>query len=469
MEQGLSETFLWGGATAANQCEGAYREGGKGLSTADVVLAGQRGVPRKRTDGVVEGYYYPSHTAIDFYHHYKEDIALFAEMGFRCYRMSIAWSRIFPNGDEEQPNEEGLQFYDRVFDELLKYHITPVVTISHYEIPYHLVKEYRSWSSRRMVDFYCRYCEVLFKRYKGKVKYWMTFNEINVNMLHPEHALGIEIRPDENPYQVIYQASHHEFVASAKAVQIGHSIDPDNKIGMMMLYPTFYAETCNPEDQLVRMEEMNKHYAFSDVMVRGEYSSNMKLYLKRHDVSIKMEPGDEGVLKAGTVDYIGFSYYNSNVATSRKDIQLIDGNMINSVKNKYLTESRWGWSIDPMGLRIALNELYGRYHIPLFVAENGFGAIDVPEETIQDDYRIAYLKEHVQALKDAILIDGVDCFGYTVWGCIDLVSVGTGEMSKRYGMIYVDRDDKGNGSLVRSRKKSFYWYQNLIKTNGKIL
>ena len=426
MEQGLSETFLWGGATAANQCEGAYREGGKGLSTADVVLAGQRGVPRKRTDGVVEGYYYPSHTAIDFYHHYKEDIALFAEMGFRCYRMSIAWSRIFPNGDEEQPNEEGLQFYDRVFDELLKYHITPVVTISHYEIPYHLVKEYRSWSSRRMVDFYCRYCEVLFKRYKGKVKYWMTFNEINVNMLHPEHALGIEIKPDENPYQVIYQASHHEFVASAKAVQIGHSIDPDNKIGMMMLYPTFYAETCNPEDQLVRMEEMNKHYAFSDVMVRGEYSSNMKLYLKRHDVSIKMEPGDEGVLKAGTVDYIGFSYYNSNVATSRKDI-------------------------------------------PLFVAENGFGAIDVPEETIQDDYRIAYLKEHVQALKDAILIDGVDCFGYTVWGCIDLVSVGTGEMSKRYGMIYVDRDDKGNGSLVRSRKKSFYWYQNLIKTNGKIL
>ena len=320
-----------------------------------------------------------------------------------------------------------------------------------------------------MVDFYCRYCEVLFKRYKGKVKYWMTFNEINVNMLHPEHALGIEIKPDENPYQVIYQASHHEFVASAKAVQIGHSIDPDNKIGMMMLYPTFYAETCNPEDQMVRMEEMNKHYAFSDVMVRGEYSSNMKLYLKRHDVSIKMEPGDEGVLKAGTVDYIGFSYYNSNVATSRKDIQLIDGNMINSVKNKYLTESRWGWSIDPMGLRIALNELYGRYHIPLFVAENGFGAIDVPEETIQDDYRIAYLKEHVQALKDAILIDGVDCFGYTVWGCIDLVSVGTGEMSKRYGMIYVDRDDKGNGSLVRSRKKSFYWYQNLIKTNGKIL
>lgn len=239
MGQGLSETFLWGGATAANQCEGAYREGGKGLSTADVVLAGQRGVPRKRTDGVVEGYYYPSHTAIDFYHHYKEDIALFAEMGFRCYRMSIAWSRIFPNGDEEQPNEEGLQFYDRVFDELLKYHITPVVTISHYEIPYHLVKEYRSWSSRRMVDFYCRYCEVLFKRYKGKVKYWMTFNEINVNMLHPEHALGIEIKPDENPYQVIYQASHHEFVASAKAVQIGHSIDPDNKIGMMMLYPTF--------------------------------------------------------------------------------------------------------------------------------------------------------------------------------------------------------------------------------------
>ena len=469
MGKTLKQSFLWGGATAANQCEGAYNEGGKGLSTADVVLAGKRGMPRERTDGVVEGLYYPSHTAIDFYHHYKEDIALFAEMKFKCYRMSIAWSRIFPNGDDETPNEEGLCFYDKVFDELLKYNITPVVTISHYEIPYNLVKKYRSWENRKMIDFYCRFCEVLFKRYKGKVKYWMTFNEINVNMLHPEHALGIAIRSDENKYQVIYQASHHEFVASAKAVQMGHEIDPDNKIGMMMLYPTFYAETCNPQDQWIRLEEMNKHYGFSDVMVRGFYSKNMQYYLANHNVVIQMEPEDEEILKAGTVDYIGFSYYNSNVATSRKDIELIDGNMINSVKNKYLQESRWGWSIDPMGLRIALNELYARYQIPLFVAENGFGALDIPSEEIQDDYRIEYLKAHIKALEDAILVDGVDCIGYTVWGCIDLVSVGTGEMSKRYGMIYVDRDDKGTGSLKRSRKKSFYWYKHVIETNGKEL
>lgn len=469
MNEKQKEPFLWGGATAANQCEGAYHEDGKGLSEADIVLAGKRGVPRERTDGVVEGLYYPSHEAIDFYHHYKEDIALFAEMGFKCYRMSVAWSRIFPNGDDEVPNEKGLLFYDKVFDELLKYNITPIVTISHYEIPYNLIKKYHSWENRKMIEFYGRFCKVLFERYKGKVKYWMTFNEINVNMLHPEHALGIEIKPEENRYQVIYQASHHEFVASARAVCMGHEIDPDNHIGMMMLYPTFYAETCNPQDQWIRLEEMNKHYAFSDVMVRGTYSENMKRYLQRMNVTIKMEPGDEEVLKAGTVDYIGFSYYNSNVATSRKDIELIDGNMINSVKNKYLKESRWGWSIDPMGLRIALNELYGRYQIPLFVAENGLGALDEPAEVIEDNYRIEYLKAHIKAMKDAILLDGVDCFGYTVWGCIDLVSVGTGEMSKRYGMIYVDRDDQGKGSMKRSKKKSFWWYKHVIETDGEEL
>ena len=469
MRNGLKDTFLWGGATAANQCEGAYREDGKGLSEADIVLAGKKGVPRERTDGVIEGKYYPSHKAIDFYHHYKEDIALFGEMGFKCYRMSVAWSRIFPNGDDETPNEKGLEFYDKVFDELLKYQITPVVTISHYEIPYHLIKKYGSWKNRKMIEFYCRFCEVLFKRYKGKVKYWMTFNEINVNMLHPEHALGIEIQPGENRSQIIYQASHHEFVASAKAVQLGHQIDPENQIGMMMLYPTFYAESCDPADQIIRMEEMNRHYAFSDVMVRGFYSENQKLYLERQKVHLEMEPGDEEILKAGKVDYIGFSYYNSNVATGRKDIELIDGNMINSVKNPYLQESRWGWSIDPAGLRIALNELYGRYQIPLFVAENGLGAIDEPGETIEDDYRIAYLREHIKAMKDAILLDGVDCFGYTVWGCIDLISVGTGEMSKRYGMIYVDCDDAGQGSMKRSRKKSFSWYKQVIATNGESL
>ena len=468
MNHGLKNTFLWGGATAANQCEGGYLEDGKGLSEADVVLAGRRGETRKRTEGVVEGMYYPSHEAIDFYHHYKEDIALFAEMGFKCYRMSIAWSRIFPQGDEAEPNEKGLEFYDRVFDELHKYHIEPVVTISHYEIPYHLITEYRSWMDRRMIDFYCNFCRVLFKRYKGKVKYWMTFNEINVNMLHPEHALGISLYPGENEKQIIYQASHHEFVASARAVKLGHEIDPSYQIGMMMLYPTFYAETCDPQDQWVTLQEMNKHYAFSDVMVRGYYSRNMKNYLREWKVEIRTEPEDEVLLQQGTVDFIGFSYYNSNVGTGRKDVQLIDGNMINSVKNTYIKESEWGWSIDPMGLRIAMNELYGRYHIPLFVVENGLGAVDKIDEKgrIQDDYRIDYLKAHIQAMMDAILKDGVDCMGYTAWGCIDLISVGTGEMSKRYGFIYVDRQDDGSGTLARRKKKSFEWYQKVIACNG---
>ncbi|NCB32579.1 MAG: glycosyl hydrolase family protein [Erysipelotrichia bacterium] len=467
----LKQSFLWGGATAANQCEGAYCEDGKGLSNADVVVAGKRGKPRLRTNGVLEGYNYPSHTAIDFYHHYKDDIRLFSEMGFKCYRMSIAWSRIFPNGDDERPNEKGLEFYDHVFDECIKYNIEPVVTISHYEIPFNLVTEYRSWINRKLIDFYVRFCETIFKRYKDKVKYWMTFNEINVNMLHPENSLAITANDGENIEQLIYQSTHHQFVASAEAVQLGHKINKDFKIGMMMLYPTFYAETCNPEDQLITIQEKNKHFAFSDVMVRGNYSSNMKNYLSSKHVKIHMEDKDEQILRDGTVDFIGFSYYNSNVGTSRKDIELIDGNMINSVKNPYILESAWGWSIDPTGLRVAMNELYGRYQIPVFVVENGLGSYDHLTEdlTVIDDYRIDYLREHIQAMKDAILIDGVDCMGYTAWGCIDLISVGTGEMSKRYGFIYVDKNDDGSGTLKRYKKKSFYWYQNVISSNGEKL
>ena len=426
------ENFLWGGAVAANQLEGAFDVDGKGLSTADVFTAGAHGVPREYTDGIVAGNYYPSHDAIDFYHHYKEDVALLAEMGFKCFRTSINWTRIFPNGDEETPNEAGLQFYDDLFDELLKYGIEPVITISHYETPFGLVKKYGSWRNRQMVEFFLRYCEAIFTRYKDKVKYWMTFNEINVITLHPAMPTGIQLAADEDFDQVIYQAAHHQLVASAKAVKLGHEINPDFKIGMMLLYPPFYAETCKPEDQLAALQAIDSHYYFSDVQVRGAYSAKAKNMLASKGVSLLMETDDEAVLKEGTVDYIGFSYYNSNVATTRPEAQFTGGNMLNAVKNPFLVESDWGWAVDPIGLRIALNNLYDRYQIPLFVVENGLGAVDevLPDGSVEDDYRIDYLRRHIEAMKASVIEDGVDLMGYTPWGCIDLVSAGTGEMKK---------------------------------------
>lgn len=465
----LKDDFLWGGAVAANQCEGAYDLDGKGLSTADVITAGGLGKSREFTDGVIQGKNYPSHQAIDFYHRYHEDIALFAEMGFKCFRTSINWARIFPQGDETEPNEAGLRFYDRLFDECLKYGIEPVVTISHYETPFALVKKYGSWRSRKLVDFFLRYCETIFSRYKDKVKYWLTFNEINVITLHPAMAAGIVVQAGEDFDSVVYQAAHHQLVASAKAVKLGHEINPDFKIGMMMLYPTFYAETCKPEDQLMAMQSIDSHYYFSDVQVRGFYSNKALKYLAGRGVSLQIEPGDEAALKEGTVDFIGLSYYNSNIATTRPDAAFTGGNMLNAVKNPYLIESAWGWSIDPLGLRLALNNLYDRYQIPLFVVENGLGAVDEVEAdgSIHDDYRVDYLRQHIQAVKAAVLEDGVECMGYTAWGCIDLVSAGTGEMKKRYGLIYVDKDNDGNGTLARSCKDSFYWYKKCIETNGE--
>ena len=467
---GFKPDFLWGGAVAANQCEGAWNEDGKGLTISDCMTAGDAKTPRQFTDGVVEGLYYPNHNGIDFYHRYKEDIALFAEMGFKVFRFSISWARIFPSGDDEQPNEAGLRFYEDVIDTCLSYGIEPLVTISHYETPYALVKKYNSWASRDLVEPFLRYCETLFRRYKDKVKYWLTFNEINVVMLNPGMAAGIRIPEGVNPDQVIYQAAHHEFVASAKAVKLGHKINPDFRIGMMMLYPTFYGETCRPEDQLECMKQLDVHYYFSDVQVRGYYTPKARKILEEKGVKLVTEEGDDQILREGTVDYIGFSYYNSNVATTR-EVELIGGNMMNAVKNPYLTASDWGWQTDPIGLRIALNNLYDRYQIPLFVVENGLGAIDTVNEdgTIDDDYRIEYLRQHIITMKQAVEEDGVDLMGYTSWGPIDLVSAGTGEMRKRYGFIYVDRDDSGNGTYARSKKKSFNWYKKVIATNGEDL
>lgn len=463
----LKNDFLWGGAVAANQLEGAYNEDGKGLSTADCMTAGTVNRAREYTDGVIPGCYYPNHEGIDFYHRYPEDIALLAQMGFRCFRTSIAWSRIFPNGDDLLPNEKGLAFYDDLFDTCLKYGIEPVVTLSHYETPYALVTKYGSWNNRCLIDLFVRYAETVFRRYKSKVKYWMTFNEINTILIHPEISAGMR----ETDMMHKCQAAHHQLLASAKAVKLGHKINPSFRIGMMMLYPQCYAKTCAPEDTIAAMEWMDSHYYFADVQVRGYYSNVAQRVWKKNNVHIEMEPEDADILREGTVDYIGFSYYMSFVASSEQGDPEIGGNLLSGLKNPYLQATAWGWQIDPVGLRVSLNTLYDRYQKPLFIVENGLGAEDVLEAdgTVHDDYRIAYLRQHIQEMKKAVQIDGVDLMGYLPWGCIDLISAGTGEMKKRYGFIYVDRDSVGKGTLKRHKKDSFSWYKQVIATNGEEL
>ena len=457
--------FMWGGAVAANQIEGAFDADGKGLSSVDCMSVGAVDKKREYTDGVLEGEYYPNHDAIDFYHRYEGDIALLAEMGFKAFRTSIAWSRIFPKGDELVPNEKGLEFYDRLFDECLKHGIEPVVTLSHYETPYHLVTEYGSWTNRKLVGFFENFAKTVFERYKGKVRYWMTFNEINCIMHNPAMCTGMR----QTDMQSIYQAAHHQLVASAKAVKIAHETDPLYSVGMMLMYPLSYAHTCDPLDNLEAMKAMDAHYYYSDVQVRGYYSAKAKKFLAKNGIELICEPTDDADLMAGKVDYLGFSYYMSNVASAKPSDDITGGNQVWGIRNPYLKASDWGWQIDPMGLRLSLNNLYDRYQIPLFIVENGLGAIDKREEdgSVHDHYRVSYLKDHIEAMKAAVEEDGVDLMGYLPWGPIDLVACSTGEMKKRYGFIYVDRDDRGGGTLERSRKDSFFWYKNVIATNGE--
>ncbi|MEQ2675776.1 glycoside hydrolase family 1 protein [Enterocloster citroniae] len=458
------EHFMWGGAVAANQSEGAYRADGKGLSIQDIMPRGIKGEPTR--EPTVDNM---KLVAIDFYHRYKEDIAMFAEMGFQVFRLSIAWTRIFPNGDDEKPNEKGLQFYDDVFDECRKYGIEPMVTISHYETPLHLAKKYDGWRSRKMIEYYMKFCNVIFERYKDKVKYWLTFNEINSILHQPLISGGILTPKEKLTRQDLYQAIHHELVASAKAVKMAHEMMPEAKVGCMILAMPTYPLTSRPDDVLAAMKAEQKNYFFADVQVRGRYPKYLDTYLKKEGVSIQMEPGDEEALKH-TVDFISFSYYVS-VCESADPMEKGEGNLIGGLKNPYLKSSEWGWQIDPVGLRIVLNQYYDRYQKPLFIVENGLGAVDrlVKGEqgqwTVNDNERIEYMRRHLVEVGRA-LEDGVDIMGYTAWGCIDLVSASTAEMRKRYGLIYVDRDDNGKGSLKRYRKKSFYWYQRVIHTNG---
>ena len=465
----MSKNFLWGGATAANQYEGGYQEGGRGLSINDVEMGARHGVQREIHDYVHPDAYYPSHEATDFYHHYKEDIALFAEMGFKCYRFSISWSRIFPNGDEETPNEEGLKFYDNVLTELEKYHIEPLVTINHYEMPLGLVKKYGAWRNRKLIDFFLKYCKVVFERYGKKVRYWMTFNEINNMRRNPRSAGAVYVKPGENLQQAIYQASHHMFVANALAVKMGHEMMPGSMIGGMFSLSNVYPNTCRPEDVFETMELRRTSLFYSDVMLRGKYPGYVYRIWDEKDVHVAMEEGDLELIAEYTNDYLAFSYYRTTTHIFGEPFSGHTGGD-QGAPNPYLESTPWGWQIDPLGFRYTLNELYDRYQKPLFVVENGLGQIDEIAEDghIHDDYRIDYTRKHIQAMKQAIK-DGVEILGYTYWGPIDIVSAGTGEMKKRYGFIYVDKDNEGKGTLKRIKKDSYDWYAKVIATNGEDL
>jgi 6-phospho-beta-glucosidase len=474
MAAAFPKGFYWGGATAANQLEGAWDLDGRGPSVDDHFLGGSVDTPREITRTIEPGKLYPNHDGIDFYHRYAQDIALFAEMGFNIYRMSISWSRIFPMGDEEQPNEAGLAFYDRVFACCKAHGIEPMVTISHYEMPYHLVERYNGWESRELIGFYERYCHTIFERYHDKVKLWLTFNEINCatmelgSMLATGLIKGFEGPASEihTTAQARYQALHHQFVASARVVSYAHKHYPDFKLGNMDCFILSYAASCDPKDELANQAEMRRmNWYCSDVQVRGEYPSYAKRFWEENDIQLKIEPKDLEELRAGVVDFYTFSYYMSSIVGTR-ELSKTSGNMSLGGQNPYLEKTEWGWQIDPWGLRFALNEIYDRYRIPIFVVENGMGAKDVVEDgQIHDPYRISYLKKHVRAMREAIA-DGVDLRGYTWWGPIDLVSAGTGEMRKRYGFIYVDKHDDGTGTYERIRKDSFYAYQKIIKSNG---
>lgn len=475
--------FYWGGATASNQCEGAWKEDNKGESCADHYTIGTKTIPRRFTKVINKKDIYPSHYAIDHYNRYKEDIKLFAEMGFKMYRMSINWTRIFPNGDDEKPNQKGLDHYRQVLELCHKYNIEPMVTMSHYEFPYNLTKKWNGWEDRRTIKCFVNYTTTIMREYKDLVKYWLTFNEINTPLMGAGITMSLGMMPekeqwvygngnqiDEKTANKIIKGLHNQFLASAETISIGRKINPNFKFGCMIASNIVYPYTCKPEDVLEAWKQQQRtNYYCGDVMVRGQYASFTKDYLRDIHATLNIYPGDMTKLKSGTVDFYSLSYYMSGCATTDKNILSKNKNVFSTAKNPYLKASEWGWQIDPLGLRYYLDEIYSRYRIPLFVVENGLGAKDdLINGQVHDSYRIDFLREHIHAVGQAIR-DGSVVLGYTSWGCIDLVSASTGEMSKRYGFIYVDMDDRGRGTLKRYRKDSFFWYEKLIKTNGNSL
>ena len=475
--------FYWGGATASNQCEGAWNQDGKGPSCADHFTAGAKDTPRRFTKAFDPSARYPSHYAIDHYNRYEEDIRLFAEMGFKMYRLSINWTRIFPNGDDVEPNRAGIEHYRKELELCRELGIEPLVTMSHYEFPYALTEKWNGWEDRRTIDCFVRFATTIMTEYQDLVRYWLTFNEINTPLMGGGPTFSLGMMPFEEAVcfgkanqlhgaqaTQIINGIHHQFLASAKTVLAGRKINPDFQFGCMIASNVVYPLTCKPEDVMAAWETQQRmNYYCGDVMVRGVYAPFTDAYLRDLDATLNIEPGDLELLQLGTVDFYSLSYYMSGCGTA--DAKLLEANksVFSVAKNPYLKESEWGWQIDPEGLRYYLDETYGRYRVPLMVVENGLGARDVLEDgTVHDRYRIDYLKKHIKAVHEAIE-DGVEVLAYTMWGCIDIVSASTGEMRKRYGFIYVDMDDEGNGTLARSRKDSFHWYKRIIASNGAIL
>lgn len=472
--------FFWGGATASNQCEGAWQKDGKGESCADHFTAGTKDAPRRFTKKFEPDTVYPSHDAIDHYDRYEEDIKLFAEMGFKMYRLSINWTRIFPNGDDGIPNKKGLDHYRKVLELCKENNIEPLVTMSHYEFPYHLTQKWNGWEDRRTIDCFVNYTKTIMTEYKDLVKYWLTFNEINCPLMGQGVTMSLGMMPETEALNfgnaadmsakeanLIVNGIHNQFLASAKTVLEGRKINTEFKFGCMIASNVVYPYTCKPDDVIAAWkQQQTTNYYCGDVMVRGEYAPFTNSYLKSLHATLNQESGDDEILKAGHVDFYSFSYYMSGCATTDQEIFRKNKNVFSTAKNPYLEASEWGWQIDPKGLRYYLNETYNRYKVPLMVVENGLGAKDVFEDdTVHDDYRVDYLRKHITAIGEAIE-DGADVIGYLMWGCIDIVSASTGEMSKRYGFIYVDKDDKGQGTLDRYRKDSFYWYKKVIASNG---
>lgn len=476
MNKSFPKDFLWGASTAANQCEGAYLADGKGLSVADVLASDPEKGFRIETATVEDGKFYASHRAVDMYNRIDEDIALMKELGLKAYRMSIAWTRIFPNGDDELPNEAGLRYYDHVFDELKKAGIEPVVTLSHYEPPLHMAAQ-GGWSNRKMIDCFVKYAETVFTRYKGKVKYYLTFNEINCMQvpfgIMTAGGMQMGFRDPENTETLRFQALHHQFVASALVVKKLHEIDDKAQVGCMIASMLQYGLTAHPTDQFLSLSHNRMSYLFaSDVMIRGAYPGYAMRYFDEHDIEIKMEPEDAETLKEGCVDFYSCSYYMTNCISTPEHakefgIGATAGNLVEGLKNPYLKASQWGWQIDPEGFRYLLNQVYDRYQKPIMIVENGLGAKDTLEDggSVHDDYRIEYLRDHVESLLEAIK-DGVEVIGYMPWSAVDLIALSTGNIEKRYGFIYVDLDNFGNGTGDRYKKDSFYWYQKVIASNG---
>ncbi|WP_211745658.1 6-phospho-beta-glucosidase [Paenibacillus sp. Marseille-Q4541] len=472
----LPQNFLWGGAISANQTEGSHLSDGKGLSNFDMLPMNDNRLKEVIIDQpnifTEKNEYYPSHNGIDFYHRYKEDIALLAEMGINCFRFSISWPRLFPKGNEAQPNEAGLAFYDAVLAELKKYEIEPVVTISHFEIPMYLVEHYGGWESREVVSFYLQYAKTVMERYKDQVKFWIPFNEMNMIMHIPFIGGGLTFSKEENNLQKKYQGAHHQLLANALTIEAGKKINQEFQFGCMQAAGKTYAYTCKPEDVWAALESDKHNLFFADVQVFGRYPNYIQPYFTKHHIQIQTEVSDFEVLQNNTVDFVSFSYYSSAcTAASLDGLETTPTNGFITVKNPYLPPSGSVWQNDPIGLRITMNQLYDRYRLPLFIVENGLGTADNPDDDfkINDDYRIAYLSDHLKNMKLAVEEDGIKLLGYLSWGCIDLVSVSEGKMSKRYGYIYVDSDDLGNGSFDRYKKASYYWYQKVIASNGEIL